>query len=48
MTFPFFFIIAHIEINFIICIAFLNAIYYKTLNIRLDLYLLVINPPKPT
>jgi hypothetical protein len=48
MTFPFFFIIAHIEINFIIRIAFLNVVYYKTLNIRLDLYLLVINPLKPT
>jgi hypothetical protein len=37
MTFPFFFIVAHIEFYFIICIAFLNVVYYKTLNIRLDL-----------
>jgi hypothetical protein len=48
MSFPFFFIIAHIEIYFIVCIAFLNVIHYKTLNTRLDLQLLVINPPKPT
>jgi hypothetical protein len=48
MTLPFFFIIAHIEIYFIIHIAFLNVVHYKTLNIRLDLYLLVINPKKPT
>jgi hypothetical protein len=29
MTFPFFFIIAHIEIYFIIRIVFLNVIHYK-------------------
>jgi hypothetical protein len=37
MTFTFFFIIAHIEIYFIVLIAFLNVIHYKTLNTRLDL-----------
>jgi hypothetical protein len=37
MTFPFFFIIAHIEIYFIVRIAFLSVIHYKTLYIRLDL-----------
>jgi hypothetical protein len=37
MTFPFFFIIAHIEIYFIVRTAFLNVVHYKTLNIRLDL-----------
>jgi hypothetical protein len=37
MTFPFFFIITHIEIYFIVRIAFLNVVHYKTLNTRLDL-----------
>jgi hypothetical protein len=37
VTFAFFFIIAHIEIYFIIRIAFLNVVHYKTLNTRLDL-----------
>jgi hypothetical protein len=37
MTFPFFFIIAHIEIYFIVHIAFLNVVHYKTLNTRLNL-----------
>jgi hypothetical protein len=36
-TFPFFFIIAHIEIYFIVRIDFLNGVHYKTLNTRLDL-----------
>jgi hypothetical protein len=36
MTFPFF-IIAHIEIYFVIRIAFLNVVHYKTINIRLDI-----------
>jgi hypothetical protein len=48
MTFLFFFIIAHIEIYFIVRIAFLNVVHYKTLNTRLHLQFLVINPPKPT
>jgi hypothetical protein len=29
MTFPYFFIIAHIEIYFIIRVAFLNVVHYK-------------------
>jgi hypothetical protein len=29
MTFPFFFIIAHIDIYFIVHIAFLNVVHYK-------------------
>jgi hypothetical protein len=37
MTFPFFFIIAHIEIYVIVRIAFLNVVHYKSLNTRLDL-----------
>jgi hypothetical protein len=37
MTFPFFFIVAHIEFYFIVRIAFLNVVHYKTLNTRLDL-----------
>jgi hypothetical protein len=37
MTFLFFFIIANIQIYFIIHIAFLNVVHYETLNIRLDL-----------
>jgi hypothetical protein len=37
MTFLFFFIVAHIEFYFIVCIAFLNTVHYKTLTIRLDL-----------
>jgi hypothetical protein len=37
MTFAFFFIVANIEFYFIICIAFLNVVHYKTLNTRLDL-----------
>jgi hypothetical protein len=47
MTFPFFFIIAHIKFYFIIRIAFWNVVDYKTLNTRLDLSFLVINPSKP-
>jgi hypothetical protein len=37
MTFPFFFIVAHIEFYFIVHIAFFNVVHYKTLSIRLDL-----------
>jgi hypothetical protein len=37
MTFSFFIINAHIEIYFIIRIAFLDVVHYKTLNIRLDI-----------
>jgi hypothetical protein len=37
MTYPFFFIVAHIEIYFIFRIAFLNVVHYKTLNTRLDI-----------
>jgi hypothetical protein len=37
VTFTFFFIIAHIEIYFIVRIAFLNVVHYKTLNTKLDL-----------
>jgi hypothetical protein len=48
MTFPFFFIVAHIYFNSLLLLPFFNVILYKTLNTRLDLYLLVINPPKPT
>jgi hypothetical protein len=48
MTFSFFIINAHIEIYFNVCIAFLDVVHYKTLNTRLDIYLLVINPPIPT
>jgi hypothetical protein len=48
MTFFFFIINAHIEIYFNIGIASLNVVHYKTLNTRLDILLLVINPLKPT
>jgi hypothetical protein len=48
MTFSFFIINAHIEFYFSIRIASLNVVHYKTLNTRLDIELLVINPPKPT
>jgi hypothetical protein len=44
----FFIINAYIEIYFNIHIAFLDVVHYKTLNTRLDIYLLVINPPKLT
>jgi hypothetical protein len=37
MTFPFFFIVAHIEFYFIVHIAIFNVVHYKTLSIRLDL-----------
>jgi hypothetical protein len=37
MTFPFFFIVAHIEFYFIVSIAILNVVQDKTLNTRLDL-----------
>jgi hypothetical protein len=37
MSFPFFFIVAHIEFYFIVLIAFWKVVHYKTLNIRLDL-----------
>jgi hypothetical protein len=37
MTFLFFFIIAHIEIYFIVHNDFLNVVHYKTLNTWLDL-----------
>jgi hypothetical protein len=46
--FSFFVIKAHIEIYFNVRIAFLDDVHYKTLNTRLAIYLLVINPPKPT
>jgi hypothetical protein len=48
VTFSFVIINAHIEIYFIVCIAFLDVVHYKTLNTRLDILLLVINPPKST
>jgi hypothetical protein len=41
MTFPFFLIAAHIEFYFIVRIALLNVVHYKTLNTRLDLGSLV-------
>jgi hypothetical protein len=37
MTFPFFFIVTHIEFYFIVDIAFLNVVQYKTLNTMSDL-----------
>jgi hypothetical protein len=37
MTFSFFIINAHIEIYFTVRVAFLDVIYYKTLNTRLDI-----------
>jgi hypothetical protein len=37
VTFPFFFIVAHIEFYFIVRIAFLTVVHNKTLNTRLDL-----------
>jgi hypothetical protein len=48
MIFFFFIINAHIEIYFNVRIVFLDVVYYKSLNTRLDIKLLVINPPKPT
>jgi hypothetical protein len=48
MTFSIFIINAHIEIYFIVRIAFLNVVHYKTLNTTINIQLLVINPPKPT
>jgi hypothetical protein len=37
MTFPFFIFNAHIEIYFIVRIAFLDVVHYKTLNTMLDI-----------
>jgi hypothetical protein len=37
MTFLFFIINAHMELYLNVCIAFLDIVHYKTLNIRLDI-----------
>jgi hypothetical protein len=37
VTFSFFIINAHVEIYFIVRIAFLDVVHYKTLNTRLDI-----------
>jgi hypothetical protein len=37
MIFSFFIINAYIEIYFNVCIVFLDIVYYKTLNTRLDI-----------